>query len=206
MRVTSANRSQQIVDAAAACFAQKGFHQTTMDDIARAAGISAGLIYRHFASKEDLIVALVEQHEQAQQQQVAQAHATPTLGQAFEVLFTAGSAGGDWQAEGALLVEVVAEAMRNQRVAAVVGRYDAALLHSLAAIIAQAQARGQADPTLDATVAAELLLALNDGMMLRLAFMRQDEPVDSTAFDATLQTLFTRFFQLKETDAPGDCP
>ena len=40
-------------------FAQKGFALTSIKDIAEAAGISTGLIYRHFSSKEDLFNSLI---------------------------------------------------------------------------------------------------------------------------------------------------
>ena len=53
-------RRQQILNAAMACFARKGFHQTTMEDIGREAGLSATVAYRYFDSKEDIILATVE--------------------------------------------------------------------------------------------------------------------------------------------------
>jgi AcrR family transcriptional regulator len=53
------SRRRQILDAAAACFARDGFHHTSMADIVRASGVSAGLVYRYFASKDDLITAII---------------------------------------------------------------------------------------------------------------------------------------------------
>jgi AcrR family transcriptional regulator len=55
-----ANRRQQILDAAANCFARNGFHRTSMQDIVRESGVSAGLVYRYFAGKDDMIVAIVQ--------------------------------------------------------------------------------------------------------------------------------------------------
>ncbi|MFO8212221.1 helix-turn-helix domain-containing protein, partial [Pseudomonas aeruginosa] len=48
----------KVRDAAIALFAQKGVKATTIKDIARAAGVSEGALYRHWASKEDLAAAL----------------------------------------------------------------------------------------------------------------------------------------------------
>lgn len=48
----------QIVAAARRCFSRDGFHQTSMPDIAAAAGVSAGAPYRYFASKEEIILAI----------------------------------------------------------------------------------------------------------------------------------------------------
>jgi len=43
-------------------FASKGFHGTSMRDIAREADITEGLIYHYFASKRDLFRAIIEEH------------------------------------------------------------------------------------------------------------------------------------------------
>ena len=55
-----ANRRQQIIDTALRLFAQKGFTRTTNKDIAQAAGITPGLIYHYFASKEALLKAIID--------------------------------------------------------------------------------------------------------------------------------------------------
>src|SRR5690242_1263359 len=51
-------RSAEILEAALACFAQKGFAATRMDDIARRAHISKGTIYLYFENKEAVFKAL----------------------------------------------------------------------------------------------------------------------------------------------------
>ncbi len=56
-----AARKEQILQAAASVFARKGLADTTVTDIAAAASVSHGLLYRHFASKEEVFAALVEQ-------------------------------------------------------------------------------------------------------------------------------------------------
>jgi AcrR family transcriptional regulator len=52
-------REQRILDAAARLALRYGFDKTTVDDIAREAGISKGAVYLHFASKDDLLEALI---------------------------------------------------------------------------------------------------------------------------------------------------
>lgn len=60
-----ANRRKEILAAAAVCFARDGFHRTSMQDIVRESGLSAGLIYRYFAGKDEMIAAIVaEWHEE----------------------------------------------------------------------------------------------------------------------------------------------
>jgi len=50
----------QILQAALVRFSEKGFHQTTMDDIVAQSGLSKGALYWHFKSKQELFIALVE--------------------------------------------------------------------------------------------------------------------------------------------------
>jgi AcrR family transcriptional regulator len=52
-------RRNQILDAAAAVFAEKGFHRATTKEIAKAAGVSEGTIYNYFASKADLLIGIM---------------------------------------------------------------------------------------------------------------------------------------------------
>ena len=58
--MSAADRRQAILDAALDAFADSGFHETSLDDVARRAGISKALIYEHFDSKQDLFDALLE--------------------------------------------------------------------------------------------------------------------------------------------------
>ncbi|SRR5437899_2436300 len=60
------DRRDQIIDAAMQVFAQKGFIRATNKDIAREAGITPGLIYYYFDSKEDLLKTIVETRSPAQ--------------------------------------------------------------------------------------------------------------------------------------------
>lgn len=58
--VRANSRVDTVRGIAAELFASKGFHETTMRDIARRAGMLPGSIYYHFPSKEDLLVAVYE--------------------------------------------------------------------------------------------------------------------------------------------------
>lgn len=52
---------QKIIDASAALFHRKGFTETSIKDITRAAGLTSGALYYHFDSKDQLAGAIVEQ-------------------------------------------------------------------------------------------------------------------------------------------------
>lgn len=51
-----------LLDAAEEVFAEKGFTAATLDDIAHAAGYTKGAIYKHFATKEDLFLAVSDRY------------------------------------------------------------------------------------------------------------------------------------------------
>jgi AcrR family transcriptional regulator len=51
-----AKRRGQIVPAAVALFSERGYYRTTIQDIARRAGVSTGLIYQYAQTKEDILL------------------------------------------------------------------------------------------------------------------------------------------------------
>lgn len=57
---SSADRMAQFHRVALELFARDGYHQTSMDDIVAASGMSKGSLYWHFKSKSELFLSLVE--------------------------------------------------------------------------------------------------------------------------------------------------
>jgi TetR/AcrR family acrAB operon transcriptional repressor len=55
---SSEARRAQILTAALRCFSEKGYHEATMDDVAREAGLSKGSLYWHFKSKGEVFAGL----------------------------------------------------------------------------------------------------------------------------------------------------
>jgi len=58
-RLPAERRRQQILDVACTVFANRGFHATSMDDIAAAAGVTKPVLYQHFPSKRALFIDLL---------------------------------------------------------------------------------------------------------------------------------------------------
>jgi len=61
-RLPAEERRRRLEQAAVSLFAQHGFAATTVDDIVDAAGVSKPVFYRHFESKHELVVMLLERH------------------------------------------------------------------------------------------------------------------------------------------------
>ncbi|MBX3322530.1 MAG: TetR/AcrR family transcriptional regulator [Phycisphaeraceae bacterium] len=59
-RLPAAKRREQLLDCAAELFAAQGYARATTAQLAKSAGVTEPIIYRHFKSKRDLFVALIE--------------------------------------------------------------------------------------------------------------------------------------------------
>ena len=57
---SKSEKRQRILDAALHVFAQKGFYNTKVSEIAREAGVADGTIYNYFKSKDDILILLFE--------------------------------------------------------------------------------------------------------------------------------------------------
>ena len=58
-RVKTADKQEAILEAAARVFAEREFHEVLIDDVASAAGVGKGTIYRYFETKDDLYFATI---------------------------------------------------------------------------------------------------------------------------------------------------
>jgi AcrR family transcriptional regulator len=79
-RLTAEERRRAILGAAQEVFAGRGYHGSSIDEIAQAAGISKALIYEHFPSKKDLHVSLLDMHVQELFERLAEGAATEDPG------------------------------------------------------------------------------------------------------------------------------
>jgi len=64
-RLTREQRRQQLLDTAETLFVSQGYESTTMDDVARAAGVTRAVVYAHFANREQILLEGVRRaHEE----------------------------------------------------------------------------------------------------------------------------------------------
>ncbi|HEU5100965.1 MAG TPA: TetR/AcrR family transcriptional regulator [Roseiflexaceae bacterium] len=74
----AALRRAQILDAAAQVFAERGFHRTTIRDVAKAAGVADGTIYNYFENKTALLLGILDRLNDAERRAIESAHAEAT--------------------------------------------------------------------------------------------------------------------------------
>ncbi len=154
-------RRQEILDAAAGVFIEKGYAIATMQEIATACDLAPGTLYRYFPGKADLIAAVVGGCMDAYHDVLAEVtSAAPTPGAALHLLgehVAEGLALPEWQEECTLRLESYLAGRRDD---ALRGRLEDPLRETvadLARIIRAAQAAGEADPDVDADALALLL-------------------------------------------------
>jgi AcrR family transcriptional regulator len=69
---------ERVLAAATTTFLEKGFHGTTIATVAETAGFTSGAIYSNFASKEDLVLAVLDRHAAERTRLLAEALSAAT--------------------------------------------------------------------------------------------------------------------------------
>jgi AcrR family transcriptional regulator len=160
-------RSRQILDAAATCFAEEGFHGTSMSRLAKAAGMSVGHIYHYFDSKEAIIAAIVEQELAKRLEVFEQLKRQDDVLQAIIDRADQGLAARMDKRETGLRLEILAEAGRNPRIAAALRSADQAVRRTFRELVARALGRRAAMSDADLAARIEVVIGIFDGMMIR---------------------------------------
>ena len=129
-------RRRRITDAARKLFVVNGFHSTGMAQLAKESGVAVGQIYRDFASKEDIVAALVETDcgrlMMYDQLEAAIRDDRPAIVRAWLIEFLDP---GECRDDARLFAEIVAESGRNARIAALFRTlHDQMREHILAAL------------------------------------------------------------------------
>ncbi len=161
---TTLTRRTHIVQAAALCFIDQGFHQTSVRDIAKRAKTSLGNLYNHFENKTALIaeIAALEAEELAGVAKVLSGTAPPEkrMERFIKAYFKAVSG----KENAVLTAEIMAEAMRTPSIAT---GYDAnrqALLSALTPLVETLHPSALPRPR------AELILDMIEGAGIRVSF------------------------------------
>jgi TetR/AcrR family transcriptional repressor of uid operon len=160
------DRRATILDAAERCFSRSGFHQTSMNDICQAAGMSPGNLYRYFPSKEAIIAGITER---CRAQAAADFDAVENAPSFYEGLAAmARSYMVEHTAEEVNLgMEIMAECRRNPTIAKMFLDFEADVKARLVKLLRTAAERGEINASTDFETAAMMLMVIGDGIQLR---------------------------------------
>lgn len=166
-------RRTQILDAARACFRERGFKQTTIEEICAEARISPGMLYRYFDAKADIVAAIAldarAEAEAALEGLDGHDGLIEGLADVARAFFAAFESEGD----AALLPDIWAEAARDPLLSKALLTRDKIAIGRLTGAIERAQRSGTVFPALLPGEAAEALMAALEGMALRRALARE---------------------------------
>lgn len=201
-------RRRQILDGARRCFTSNGFHATSMQDVLREAGLSAGAVYRYFRSKEEIVAAVAAETLESVRESyatIAAADPPPTPDELFgAVLSRLRKSLGDSDDQRALpqlLMQVWGETLRNPEVAKVLADGYRGLRRQWVELVEAYQARGWVDPEADADHVARTLIGTVQGYFVQQALFGG---VDPAGFQEGLRALVT--MNVPELRKPGNPP
>jgi TetR/AcrR family transcriptional regulator, repressor for uid operon len=165
-RPSAPRRTKQILEAAETCFRSNGFHATSMAQIAAAAKMSVGHIYRYFPGKDDIIAAIVSRDVGAA---MADFDAVEDdVEGVFPAIFRYWRQKFEWMADrsrSCLWLEILAESARNAEAARVVRDARAHVACRMCRLIAKGAPGRWSDEVIRQKV--ELLMMMMDAAAFR---------------------------------------
>jgi len=170
---------QRLLEAGQRVMARKGYARATVDEIARDAGCTKGAFYFHFASKEDMFMALLEKRYQEQQEMLSVTFASlepphRAVQESLEAVFTHSSRNPDWNL---LYLEFWLYAARHEKARQRLAQAYEMWRSFLGQILERGQKEGVINPRIDPAIAASALMGLVSGINLQSRMDRQAVPM-----------------------------
>lgn len=156
---------ERILCAAQKCFIEYGFHAASMANIAEAAQMSAGLMYRYFENKSAIVRAIVERQSQDGRTQIEQLRTSADLAASILHTYSLWLLRDPSVMNPALYLEMSAAATRDPQIAAALQDSDERIFEALRAWMARDRNdRGLGLPPEIASPRARLLMQVWSGL------------------------------------------
>jgi AcrR family transcriptional regulator len=165
----------KIIKAARTVFAKKGYHDSTMDDVAKEIGVSKGALYSYFTSKEDLLKEISLQGHQQLRTILKETGKCQNLQEALEQIYTMITE--KYKGNLHTHFEVVAIASHDIKIRRIVFEDYEKDIKAVEAFIEQKKKQGFIRTDVDARALAELFTALYMGTMAKLVIGFQNKDV-----------------------------
>ena len=158
------------MSAAEKCFAEQGFHQTSMRDLANRSGVSLGNLYNHFKSKTDLILEIAKLELEGLDELKSELDRIQSPVRALDEFIEFYANYYAVQDTALLVAEIASEGMRNPEIKADFLTNRKKLVSTLEAIVQDIYAKENVETSLSCNCGSELLLDLVEGFASRMAF------------------------------------
>ena len=191
-RTASQDSRDEILKAAMQLFANRGFHETSMSEVAREARVSKALIFWHFKTKEELFLAVLNR-----------------LLEPYFIDFAEEAAQLDERQQTLKLVELylifvrdnassvrffLAQLLREQKISDALSEQVMKLYSSyramLVELITRARAKGQCETGLSPETAAAFIVSALNGLLIEFLFMGGDSVNSQSAVEMVDEWLF----------------
>jgi AcrR family transcriptional regulator len=129
-------RSAEILDSARRAFIEKGFDGASMQDLARAAGMSVGNFYRYFPSKAAIVAALITRDLDEVEQDFREILGAPEPLALLRDKLAAHVCGHAMNDDGPLWAEITAAAGRKPEIGEILARMETEIAKYLTAVFA----------------------------------------------------------------------
>nr|MDO8098613.1 TetR/AcrR family transcriptional regulator [Candidatus Njordarchaeota archaeon] len=154
---------RRIVDVAQQAFSEKGYHETTMEDVAKMLGVSKGALYLYFRSKEELFKAIIENWERTIREILLSSFEDGKLidglADVLDHVLT------DRKENIGLSFEFISEASRDASIRKILKENYEKNLKTLTAFLEKKKAKGTSGDKWDARSRSAALIALLIGLM-----------------------------------------
>jgi AcrR family transcriptional regulator len=195
-------RRTEILEAAVKCFTEKGFHNTTMQDIYETTDLSPGAVYNYFSSKEDIVIAAVKEFSDwsiSSLDSLIAENPDESLIKVIQFWLALIKQNGTSQSI-SIQLDFYSEATRNNSIREAVVKSQAATHEKLIELIKKNQQSGVLNPGLDALAIARAIMGMVFGIMIHKSL---DPETDLDAFEMVCEALLDGTFSSPQSKTTG---
>lgn len=183
-------RREHILNAARRAFLRNGFHATSMHDLFAEAEVSSGAVYRYFAGKDEVVLAIAEDNIRqvgTMIKAITAERSDDSIGAALAAAVELIGVKNRDNGLAGIGVQAWAEALRNPTIGAAFGEMLATLRAEIAEAVARHQEKGGLPTEPSAEALAKVMIGIITGYILQLALLGSDAVAD---VPQTLKTLW----------------
>ena len=186
---------QQVIDAAIKTLAKRGFANTSVSDIAAAAGMSKGVVHYHFTSKDDLLARVLEQCSAKMSDRVRAAWEAPNapMEKIKAALAEMWATRTDGNAEIRVLVDLMSLAVHDPKLRKPLSAQFHAMRADMVEDFVKAFESIGLKPKVPAHIVPKLMMATLDGLGIHQIFDPPTESDEKEIFRALELVAFSLF-------------
>jgi AcrR family transcriptional regulator len=175
------SRREQILAAAWKCFYRRGIHATSMEEIIREAGLSAGAVYLYYKGKNDLILAAISTYMERLRDLLVpiltQEEPLPPLALIHEITSVMTKFARSTKIDlNSIILMCWSESQTNEAVKVLTSGFQVNYRAALTKLVGKWQKRGELESSSDPKDVAKVLLSFFHGFIVQSALLGELDP------------------------------